>query len=156
MRAMFRLVVLVLVSGTLAFASGGPPAGIGDRTRRAKKVVVARVASVESSFGTNDHGDQLILSRVTLDVEETLKGSHANSVSMTVEGGTVGELTLKVSDMPAMKRGERAVLFLDETYDGHVPADRGHGIVRLDRSNHVADTQMTLDDVRALVRGAGR
>ena len=146
----------ILMSSAALSASVGPPAGIGERAKKAQKIVVAKVVAVESAFGVNDHGDQLILSHVTLQVEETLKGPHLDAMAMTIEGGTVGGLTLKVSDMPVLQRGERAVMFLDGHYNDHVPTDRGNGVLKLDRSNKVDGTAVTLDDVRDIVRSARR
>ena len=148
--------VAMLASAAALSASVGPPGAIGERAKKAQKIVVATVVGVESSFGLSQHGDQLILSRVTLDVEETLKGSHAEAVAVTLEGGTVGDVTLKVSDMPMLRPGERAVMFLDSRFNEHVPTDRGNGVLKLDRGNKVDGTAVTLDDVRKIVRGAGR
>ena len=148
--------IVVLMSAALLSASVGPPQGVGERAKKAQKIVVAKVVGVESSFGVSQHGDQLILSRVMLAVEETLKGPHAEAMAVTIEGGTVGDLTLKVSDMPVLQPGERAVMFLDSRFDEHVPTDRGNGVLKLDRGNKVDGTAVTLDDVRDIVRGAGR
>lgn len=153
MRTSFLAVLLVMCGVCLA-ASGGQ-AEVGDLTKRAQKVVVARVVAVESAFGTNEHGDQLIYSHLTMEVAETLKGPHEGVISITIEGGTVGGLTLKVSDMPAMRRGETAVLFLNGRLNGYTPTSRGQGVLRLDRSGRVAGTDVTLDAVRQRVKAAG-
>jgi hypothetical protein len=69
----------------------------------------------------------------------------------------VGDLTLKVSDMPVMTTGDRAVLFLDDSAKGgHVPHGRGKGLLKVDGSNHVTGTTLTLDEVRAAVQEAVR
>jgi hypothetical protein len=86
-------------------------------------------------------------------VEETLKGVHNQVVTVTLEGGTVGELTLKVSDMPTLRPGDRAVLFLDAAAGGeHVPHRRGLGVLALDQANRVTGTAVTLDQIRETVR----
>ena len=147
---------VILTSVGVLSASVGPPQGIGDRAKKASRIVVAKVVKVESSFGTSEHGDQLIFSHVTVAVEETLKGPHADNMAVTLEGGTVGDVTLRVSDMPVLKQGERAVMFLDERFSEHVPTDRGNGVLKLDRGNKVDGTTVTLDDVRDIVRGGKR
>jgi len=138
---------------TTLSASSDPDVPIGDRAKGAKKVVVATVVDVQSTFDTNDYGDHLIVSHALLRVDETMKGSRESSVTMTVEGGTVGDLTLRVSDMPTMTKGDRAVLFLDESNrGGHVPHGRGLGVLKLDDDGtHVAGTNLTVDDIRNVV-----
>jgi len=66
-----------------------------------------------------------------------------------------GDLTLNVSDLPALHRGDRGVFFLTTTKTTvHRPHDRGFGIVKLDASNHVAGSTTTLAEVKAAVRAA--
>jgi hypothetical protein len=145
----------VFLTVTSASASLDPPVDVGQQAKGAKKVVVATVTDVNAAFGENEFGDRLILSQVTLRVDETMKGAHEPSVVLSVEGGTVGDLTLTVSDMPKMERGERAVLFLDEAQanrGGHVPRGRGAGVLKLDADDRVAGTAVSLDDVRKAVK----
>jgi hypothetical protein len=79
---------------------------------------------------------------------------------VAVEGGTVGDLTLKVSDMPALNSGDRAVFFLDDDGNGngnHIPHDRGRGVLKLTEADRVEGTTLTLDAVREQIReGLGR
>jgi hypothetical protein len=149
------LCIAVLVSASTITAVG-PPTNVEARAKKAKKVVVATVTDVDSSFSTNRFGDQLIVSRVTVNVEETLKGQHADVVALTVEGGTVGDLTLRVSDLPEFRRGERAVLFLDGDFNDHQPTDRGDGVLKLDSAENVFGTNVSLDTIRRSVRAAGK
>jgi hypothetical protein len=116
--------------------------------------VVASVQDVSAHFARNSFGDQLIVSRVLLQLEENLKGSSAEPMlSVDVEGGTIGDLTLHVSDLPALRPGERAVFFLERTGDGHlVPHLRGLGILKLTDQNSVRGSTLTLASVRQMVR----
>ena len=154
MRTVLAFSAACLAAATVSAATG-PDVDIATRAKGAQKVVVATVVDVQSNFETNDYGDRLIMSHATLEVDETMKGSHAQSVDVTVEGGTVGDLTLSVSDMPMMVRGERAVLFLDQANrGGHVPHGRGLGILKLDATDHITGTNISLDDVRKMVAAA--
>ena len=45
-----------------------------------------------------------IVSNVLLDVSETLKGAPAAQFRMAVKGGAVGDLTLRVSDLPTVQQ----------------------------------------------------
>jgi hypothetical protein len=89
-------------------------------------------------------------------IEDNLKGASREAMlSVDVEGGTVGDLTLEVSDMPSVRQGERAVFFLRRSAGGkHVPHLRGQGIIKLQSDDKVHGTSLTLDAIRSMVRGA--
>ena len=147
------------VAAVLTAQVGPALARVKANAKGAAKVVVATVVGVESRFDINSFGDQLIVSEVALRVDETLKGRHLPSMSVLVEGGTVGDLTLEVSDLPSLEPHERAVFFLAEGGPGnpeHRPHDRGLGILILDPADHVAGSDVTLADVRRAVRESGR
>lgn len=149
---------LAAVAGCASvFASGGPQVGIQERARGAAKVVVATTTTVTPVWRTNSYGDQLIVSLVGLQVEETIKGQPASFVSLDLEGGTIGDITLHVSSLPSLKPGERAVFFLDETGSGsHVPHLKGLGILKLETNNQVRGSSLRLDDIRRMAQGAGK
>ena len=154
MKAAFTLALTVFTTATLV-AQGGPPPTIAAGSKGADEVVVAKVANVTSRFDTNEWGDQIIVSDVALQVEETLKGKPAATNVVTLEGGSVGDITLDVSDMPTMEKNDRAVLFLKYTPAGsHVPWGRGNGVLKLDETNHVEGSNATLEDVKAAIRNA--
>jgi hypothetical protein len=119
-------------------------------------VVVATVNDVETGrFEVNEFGDRIIVTRAWLRVEEALKGPFEPLVAIDVEGGTLGDLTLTVSDMPLLKRGERAVFYLDAPRDGaHRPSGRGLGIMKVDGAGRVAESALTVADVKAQIRAA--
>lgn len=144
---------VALLSATVAAADVGPPPDVATRARGAGRVVVARVVDVQGRFAINRFGDQLIVSSALLEIVETLKGSPAPTVRVDIEGGTVGDLTLQVSDLPMLRAGERGVFFLDAAADGtHTPHDRGRGILKLSPADRVEGTTVTLDAVREQVR----
>ena len=147
-------VAMVCVSASTVRAEVGPPTDVAAHSRGAGKVVVARVSTVHSTFATNRFGDQLIVSNAVLEVLDTLKGNPQAVTTVTVEGGTVGDLTLKVSDMQELKEGDRAVFFLDDDGTGHVPHGRGRGILKLDDGDKVQGSNLTLQQVKDAVRGA--
>lgn len=151
------MILALLLTSTIASASADPQVDLPAQAKGARRVVVATVTDVQSSFGVNDHGDQLILSHVSVRVDETMKGPHEGTTVVTLEGGTVGDLTLSVSDMPEMTKGERAVLFLDDSpRNGQVPHGRGAGVMKLDGNGLVEGTDLTIDDIRAAVKAAQR
>jgi len=149
------LAVVLTCASTAVYAEVGPPVDVAVRARGASRIVVGRVVDVHAQFETNKFGDQLIVSSALVEVLETLKGNPAATVRVSVEGGTVGDLTLKVSDLPAMYTGDRAVFFLDQgAGDNHVPHLRGRGILKLADSDRIEGSTLTLAELRQQVRSA--
>jgi hypothetical protein len=132
------------------------PVPIAERARGADRVIVGRVLSVAPQWQVNEFGDRLIVSTVQVSVSETLKGESAPRVDVEVEGGTIGSLTLNVSDQVQFASGERATFFLKRNSRGrYVPHLRGQGLLKLDGSNRVPGSSLTLDVIRREV-AAGR
>jgi hypothetical protein len=140
-------------TATAVLAQPSPGAKVPGLAKGAQTVVVATIMSVTPAWDTNQFGDRLIMSHAELHVEETLKGNAPQVLSLDVEGGTIGELKLSVSDMPTVAPGERGVFFVRQTRPGvNVPSGRGEGILKLDATNHVLGNGLTLADVKRLVQ----
>jgi hypothetical protein len=153
MRRLIPFLSLCLAAGVVS-ASVDPAIDVGAQAKGAPRVVVGTVTDVQMASGQNDFGDELILSHVTLRVDETLKGPQTPTVVLTLEGGTVGDVTLEVSDMPSLEKGHRAALFMTPSRAAsHIPYGRGAGVMRLD-GDRVVDTNLTLADIRAAVKAA--
>ena len=152
------VVAALLAVSPPAVAQHGPSVDLPLLARGAERVVVATVTRVEPVFQKNEFGDQLIVSRTHLHVETELKRGAQKTgepVVLELEGGTIGDLTLEVSDLPTLTRGERAIVFLRRNSRGAVvPHGRGQGILELDSSDHVRGTGLTLSDVRKAVESA--
>ena len=122
---------------------------LAERARGAELVVVGRVASLAPKWQVNEFGDRLIVSVVRVIVNETLKGPALAALDVEVEGGTIGEVTLHVSDQASLAPGERAVFYLNRTARGvFVPHLRGEGLLKLDASNRVSGSSLTLEEIR--------
>jgi hypothetical protein len=138
-------------AGPVVVFASDPPSRLDATITAAPRAVVGHVASIQSHFGSNRYGDQLILSRVDVVVEEVLKGEAVAHLQLEVEGGTVGDLTLDVSDMPRLKSGDRAVFLVSAGPNGTLePFGRGRGILQLDAAERVKGRTMTLDEIRRL------
>jgi len=125
------------------------PVPLAERARGAERVVVGRVTTVEPMWRINEFGDRLIVSVVTVAVDETLRGPAQPTVTVEVEGGTIGDLTLHVSDLEPVATGERVVFYLARNARGvFVPHLRGQGLLKLDRSDRVRGSTVTLADIR--------
>jgi hypothetical protein len=128
------------------------PVPLAERARGADRVVVGRVSSVAPGWQVNEFGDRLIVSVVRVVVNETLKGQAVPTLDVEVEGGTIGEVTLRVSDQTSFSPGERAVFYLKGTARGtFVPHLRGQGLLKLDASNRVSGSSLTLEEIRRQV-----
>jgi hypothetical protein len=146
---------ILLLSGSHLLA--GPSADLVQRFQGAQRAVVGKIASAEARWERNQWGDELIVTRMTVDVEETLRGVASRRLAVDVEGGTIDGLTLHVAHQPELSPGDRAVLILNEVQSGvHVPHRKGLGLLRLDANNNVEGTSTTLADVRAAARSATR
>ena len=156
-RTSVLLCAVALLFDQAVYAQRGdvPPA---ERARGADQVVVGHVSSVMSDWRDNDFGDRLITSILHVTVEETLKGAAQQSVDVEVEGGTIGTLTLRVSDLDTFAAGDRAVFYLTHNRRGAlVPHLRGLGLQKIDQAGRIRGSNVTLDQVRRDVRaGAGR
>ena len=128
-----------------------------ERARGADEVVVGQVSSVMSVWRDNDFGDRLITSVVHVVVDKTLKGALRQSVDVEIEGGTVGVLVLRVSDLETFVPGDRAVFYLTHNRRGGlVPHLRGLGLQKIDRAGRISGSSVTLDQVRRDVRAGVR
>jgi len=154
------LPLALLVSWPLAGRALGAdqvPVPIAERARGAERVVAGRVTSVTPEWQTNEYGDRLIVSVVRVSVTETMKGQATPTVDVDVEGGTIGSLTLRVSDQLTFTPGERATFFVRRNARGRfIPHLRGQGSIKLDASNRVPGTSLTLDGIRREVTGRRR
>jgi hypothetical protein len=146
---------IALAWATAAVAQEGPPVPLVERARGADQIILGRVASVSPEWRVNDFGDRLIVSVVRVAVDETLKGDSQATVDIEVEGGSVGGLTLHVSDQQSFAPGDRAVFYLARSRRGAmVPHLRGQGTLKLDRTSRVPNTSLTLDEIRRTVAAA--
>jgi hypothetical protein len=147
---------MVCVTAGMLSASTRQPVDVAVRAKAAGRIVVATVSDVESGrFDVNQFGDRVIVTRAWLQVDEVLKGPYEPVVAVDLEGGSIGDLTLRVSDMPSLQRGERALFFLNAPRaGGHAPNGRGLGILKLDAAGRVVGSTVTLADLKAQVRAA--
>lgn len=121
----------------------------------AQSAVVGKVVSVTPRWHRNQWGDELIVSRLIVDVVETLRGASARKLQIDVEGGTINGLTLQVGHQVALEAGDRAVFILDEVQPGlHAPHGKAQGLLRLGPNDRVEGMSATLAEIRAAARTA--
>jgi hypothetical protein len=141
---------LLLASPTAAHQEASVP--LPERARGAERIVVGRVASVTPEWRTNAFGDRLIVSILQISIDETLKGQRDSTVDVEVEGGRIGDMTLRVSDLQSFAPGERAVFYLRRgERRAFVPHLRGQGLLKLDPTDRVPGSSLTLQEIRRTV-----
>jgi len=86
----------------------------------AERTVAGTVKDIHSYYGKNEHGFDLILSDVKVDVSSVLKGEQAKDLSFTMEGGTIGDTTLSVSSVMPLKKGATYVFLLSSDQEGRL------------------------------------
>lgn len=109
---MRRQLMLMLMFATIATrASAQELLSLDELIIAAPSIVVATVESrrAEVEYYGNS---RLIITKVTLRVEQTVKGSTPERLVVEVLGGTLGDETLRVSHVPEFRVGDRDVLFL--------------------------------------------
>jgi hypothetical protein len=145
-------VLLLALAATVPAAAQEIAVPLAERARGADRVVVGRVESIDPVWRVNEHGDRLIVSVLHVVPTEILKGQPDSIVEVDVEGGTIDGLTLRVSDLPEFQGGERAVFYLRRAASGRlVPHLRGQGLLKLDDTNRVRGSSLTLDALRRSV-----
>src|ERR1700720_1174153 len=109
-----------LVAACAALATTVIPPSFDDLVGRAEMIFQGTVTDVRSEW-TGEGAQRHIMSYVTLNVEEAIKGNPGASVTLRMLGGTVGAETMEVSDAPKFKVGDRDILFVEHNYDQFVP-----------------------------------
>jgi hypothetical protein len=77
----------------------------------AELIFSGQVISQRSEWRNID-GKKSIVTLITVGVQQVHKGRAGNTVTLQFLGGTIGDTTLDVAEMPHFKNGERVVLFV--------------------------------------------
>ena len=110
-----------------------------DLVAKADCVVTADVTGLRSEW-TGEGAKHHIVTFVTLNVQRTLKGEAAASLTLRVFGGTVGTDTMEVADAPTFRVGERQILFVRNNGRQFIPlVGIMHGQYRVGESDRIAD-----------------
>jgi hypothetical protein len=113
-----------LARGAILFCAGvfllyRPAAGTSVRAPRfetlvdrAELIFTGRALGQRSEWRTID-GSRSIVTVVSFHVETVHKGKADSKVALQFLGGTIGNVTMDVAEMPRFTPGERAVLFVE-------------------------------------------
>ncbi|GJM24608.1 MAG: hypothetical protein DHS20C16_10230 [Phycisphaerae bacterium] len=134
MRAKRLLAVIIgLVLAQVAEASQVVPMSLDQLADYSGAVIVGTVANVQSHWRENP---RRIESEVTFDAVTFLKGDRGagnESFTLTVPGGKVGEMQMRVCCAPEFQSGDKWVLMLLPTYKTYPVAGIYRGALRVIR-----------------------
>ena len=165
--ATLAMPVALAAQGRESMPSPFAPLGIQRMSELATQVVAGTIEKMESTW---NHDHSRIYTRVTMRVERVLSGQAGGRIVFRIPGGTVGDTTVMVSEMPHFREGEDTVVFLRGTRgrlpsvlggtEGKMPLARADdGSLRLlfpiggALANAASEVTHELDDLESLVRG---
>jgi hypothetical protein len=115
---------------------------------------------------TGEGADRRIMTYVTFNIEDAIKGAPGRSYTIQMLGGTVDGETIEVSDTPKFKVGDRDILFVEHNGSQFVPLvgimhgrfhvqtdARGREIVTKDNGASLANVDKLGTDERAALAG---
>jgi hypothetical protein len=118
-----RFLALAL-SATLAFSNARGttviPPTFDELVGQAELIFQGTVSEVKSQW-IGEGAQRHIVSYVTVQVEDSIKGDAGQSYTLRMLGGTVGEETMEVSDSPKFQVGDREVLFVQNNGKQFIP-----------------------------------
>ena len=116
---------LLIQMGLLSSASAAvmPARSLGDLASAADVICTCQVHTLHSEW---DSEQNMIITIVTLEVEEYLKGSGEPTLQIQVPGGIIGDQGLKVTGAPVFQKDERSVLFLKSGRVDRLGGQRHH------------------------------
>jgi len=106
----FALASVALYFGQANATTVIPPS-FEQLTDRAELIFVGKVRSARAEWRTVGP-NRVIFTLVEFEREELLKGEAGSTLSLQFLGGTVGDVTLEVAEMPKFNPGDRELLFV--------------------------------------------
>lgn len=121
-------------------------------TDKADSIIVGEVLDMTSRWAVNKWGDELIYTDVTVSVTDTIKGIASYILTVTVEGGRVGDVELISTHMPRFTKGEKAVLFL-KNEDDEVAVYAGiQGRLSIDENGVIRERSISVGDLKLQIK----
>jgi hypothetical protein len=112
-------------------------------------IVVGKVANIVDNY--MDQGKVYTL--VTLNVEQQIKGTTADEITIKIPGGSIGEIGVNATDYPVFHAAEKAVVFLKKDGDVFKVSGGYQGKLTIDKNNMVGVSTLTdyLNSVKAII-----
>ena len=121
------------IAGATAQATTVIPPTFDELVSRAELIFQGTVVSVRSEWAGDTGKQKRIVSYVSFSSEDVIKGEAGSTYTLRMLGGTIGDRTLKVSDAPTFKQGDRVILFVEKNGTQFIPlVGIMHGCFRVD------------------------
>jgi len=147
MKTIIRALVLTVavLLGFRAVATTVIPPSFDDLVSRAETIFQGTVVDVRSEW-TGEGAQRHIVSYVTFNVDDAIKGHPGARITLNMMGGTVGSETMEVTDAPKFKVGDRDVLFVENNGTQFIPlVGIMHGRFRVKQDETGRDVVLTND-----------
>ncbi len=96
------------------------PPSFDELVGEAEIIFQGTVTEVKSQW-TGEGGERHIVTYVSFQVEDAVKGNPGAAFTMRMLGGTVDGTTMEVTDSPKFKVGEREILFVEHNGTQFIP-----------------------------------
>jgi hypothetical protein len=96
------------------------PPSFDELVAQAQVIFEGTVTDVQSQW-VGEGGQRHIVSYVTMKVEDPIKGEPGATYTLRMLGGTVGDQTMRVTDSPVFKVGDRDIVFVENNGSQFVP-----------------------------------
>lgn len=116
---LFIALCAFLISGAAQATTVVPP-NFDELVGEAEVIFQGTCTEVKSQW-VGEGGQRHIVTYITFQVEDALKGTPGASYTVRMLGGTVDGETMEVSDAPKFKVGEREILFVEHNGTQFVP-----------------------------------
>ncbi len=153
MKTIFRSLLLascaLLGLGTASATTVIPPT-FDELVGQAELIFQGTVTDVKSEW-VGEGAERRIVSYVTFNVDEAIKGNAGASYTIRMLGGTVGDRTMEVTDSPKFKVGDRDILFVENNGKQFIPlVGIMHGRYRVQQDKATGDEVLLTNHGHAL------
>src|SRR5262249_52989068 len=108
--------LVILFTPTLTNATVVLPVSETDMAQQASDIVIGKISKLQSAW---DKNHQQIFTKITLTVEEVLKGNlKKHRLNVTQTGGVVDDVESWIDGNPQFTEGEKVLLFLEKQENG--------------------------------------
>ncbi|MDQ6654879.1 MAG: hypothetical protein M3Y80_03585 [Verrucomicrobiota bacterium] len=119
LRSLFFLAVILLAVRGVQATTVIPPT-FDQLVGQAQLIFQGSVTDVKSQW-IGEGAQRHIVTYVTFQIEDSLKGDAGSSYTIRMLGGTVGDQTMEVSDSPKFKVGDDDILFVENNGSQFIP-----------------------------------
>ncbi len=139
----FLVYPLLFSLGFVANATTVIPPKFDELVSRAEVIFDGEVTGLKSQW-IGEGAQHRIVTFVTFKVNQAIKGDPGTTYSMRMLGGTVDGRTMRVTDAPEFKVGDRSILFVENNGSQFIPlVGIQHGSFRVQKDQSGRETLLT-------------